>query len=279
LSRPSTSATFTHKSYGKSYDSAATLNYRSNFIHGYVKQATTTALAIKALRITTSGFGAGVTFTAGAYVKVKWIGVATDLPRTNAIPEAPNDGRSYSRKNGLWVPDPVQLVSTTTFAGKVRIDVPLPDGYKSFQVRYRNVQPTATSTFYLWLFGSTDGTTFYMTDGNYNWRHLYTASTGTTAPQWTAAAGAGMGIPLMPLSLTLNAAWMNSGILDIMQAAAGMYTQVGVYTQSQGSAGIFTQLGAGYVAVGGPWKAFRIQTGAGAGESYQRGDLDVYGYT
>jgi len=85
LSRPSTAATFTHKSYGKSYDSAATLNYRSCFIHGYVKQATTTALAIKALRVTTSGFGAGVTFTAGSYVKVAWLG-------NNSLAQAPAAG-------------------------------------------------------------------------------------------------------------------------------------------------------------------------------------------
>jgi len=190
----------------------------------------------------------------------------------------PADGKAYSMRNGVWTPDPVQFISSTTFAGKVRLDIPLPDGYKAFQIRYRNVQATTTSANYLWAFGSTDGTTFNMTDSAYNWRMIYTASTGTTAPQWVAAGGSAMGIVLMPLQLQGNALYNNSGILDIIQGVSASITNVSIKTQSYGTNGIFEQVGAGYLGVAGPWKAIRIQTGVGAGESYVRGDLDLYGY-
>jgi hypothetical protein len=276
LTRPATTNLFHMKSYARQYDSSATYQYRTVWYNGAVQVAPAGSnLAIKALRIM-HGSG-GTAFPAGSYIHVKWLG--GEVPQANGIvPEAAMDGRAYERKNGLWTPAGLVYISSTTFAGKVRVDHPLPDGFKSFQIRYRNVQATSTSTNYLWIFGSMDGTTFNMTDSAYNWRMIYTASTGATAAQWVSAGGSAMGIVMMPLQLQSNALYNNSGIIDIMQGLPADITNVAVNTQSYGTNGIFLQVGAGYLGIAGPWKAFRIQTGVGAGESYVRGDLDLYGY-
>jgi hypothetical protein len=91
---------FTMKSYAKSYDSAAANLYRSSFIHAYVAAAATTALAIKALRFTLNAAGS---FNPGSWIKVKWLGAASDIPQSNAVGEAPQTGKTFGRRNSAWI--------------------------------------------------------------------------------------------------------------------------------------------------------------------------------
>ena len=102
LLRPNASGYFHSKSYSHTYDSNAVNGYRQHWWSGNPQVALSTALAIKALRVFPGN--AGGTFVAGSWLKVTWLGDNAQIPQSNAIAEAPQDGKFYRRRNGLWVP-------------------------------------------------------------------------------------------------------------------------------------------------------------------------------
>lgn len=218
---------------------------------------------------------------AGGYAGYTHFGatyIGNDAPSTAVMGDAPSDSRPYSRKNGLWTPSGPELISTTTFAGKLLVDITLPAGPKDFQIRLRNLALTTGSSEYLWCFVSMDGTTFNKTDSAYNWRQIYTAGSGVTPSQWASAAGSAMGIVTTPIGVQSSAGYSMAGFYDIDPGALDHYGLLQNTMRSMFSTGIYLSQGAGYLGILGRWQKVRIQAGIGAGLTFSRGDADLYGY-
>jgi hypothetical protein len=126
LVRASTSVYYHFKNYLSYFQSAAANQYSTYWNTGEVRNAT--GLAIKALRVLCNGG----TFNAGSWVRVKWLGDAAQVPISNAIPEAPNDGGYYLRRNGVWVRTVAtlkrqQLISSTLYSRSATSEAILSD--------------------------------------------------------------------------------------------------------------------------------------------------------
>jgi hypothetical protein len=99
VERPSTAQQFASKTDGKSHDSNAATGYRSWLSLAALGIALTTSLRLAKLRISNGG---GV-FTGGS-LHVQWLGDAAQVPISNAIPDAPQNGKPWVRRNGVWIP-------------------------------------------------------------------------------------------------------------------------------------------------------------------------------
>jgi hypothetical protein len=88
------------KAWAKWADSAAGTLHRNWQTWGWPSSSLSLA-QIKALRFFSTN---GAAFAAGSSLHIRWIGDDAQMPVSNAIPEAPNDGKAYVRRNGVWQP-------------------------------------------------------------------------------------------------------------------------------------------------------------------------------
>lgn len=91
---------FTLKADGRGRDAGATILYRGWHGTGFVQTATTSALALKALRVLMSSGGA---FGPGSWLRVKWLGDTGQLKVGTSVPDANTDGKLYGRKDNAWI--------------------------------------------------------------------------------------------------------------------------------------------------------------------------------
>jgi hypothetical protein len=180
LTRPSTSTAFSQKAYAKMYDSNAATLQRTFWHQGWLASNVTTALALKAIRI----YASPGPMNAGSWVKVNWLGPATDLPRTNAIPEAPSTGGEYVRVNGVWRLKSQTLVLT---GANIAVGVPVAVPTGARMVKW-NIAAASAASFGMTMRVSVDGTNFiaaadYATSGTY-----FSSASSTPVNQPAAAA-------------------------------------------------------------------------------------------
>ncbi|MET0166185.1 MAG: hypothetical protein ABW318_14420 [Vicinamibacterales bacterium] len=175
LERKLTSEGFTARAYSRAQD--ATAGSSTAWHYSYVQGATLgSALRVAALRFFL--WSAGGTMGNGSFLKVKWHGPATDLPRTNAIPEAPSTGGEYVRVNGVWR---LRSQSLTLDGGNIATGVGAfaPVGAKMVRFTGRALWGPATSAG-ITMRVSYDGATWETTAGNYATSGVYFGNTATT---------------------------------------------------------------------------------------------------
>jgi hypothetical protein len=171
--------------------------------------------------------GAGV-YPINSYLHITWIGNDAQVPISNAVPDAPNDGISYERKNGLWVPTPQQLLeaATLTVAGQPHIQ--LPAGYKRYKLILRKFEPVLTGST-MCLRYTTDGSTF-INAANYMWTNSY-FNQSMSANAVFASTGAAPTSPttlwaIFPGTQTPKSGTNTSIEIDIDPGAAGYFHNV-----------------------------------------------------
>jgi hypothetical protein len=93
---------FHMRSYSKFYASASTHLYRTAWFTSFSSAGGTPPMTIKALRFM-NGTTTPFVMAANSWLRVKWLGDAAQVPISNAIADAPSDGKPWVRRNGLWV--------------------------------------------------------------------------------------------------------------------------------------------------------------------------------
>jgi hypothetical protein len=178
LQRPNTSTVFGMKVYAKALDPLPTTQHRTAWWSGFPANAATSSLVLKTLRILGTSGGP---FGPNSMVLVRWIGAAPAPANPGIVSEAPQDGKSYERKNGLWIAtSPQKLVDSFLSADSPNfIDIPLPAGYKRFKAILRNFEPTTVANSFLIMRASADGLTPVNT--GYTWAMTYESLTNGPA--------------------------------------------------------------------------------------------------
>jgi hypothetical protein len=134
---------------------AAPANARHTSLNTYLPAVNKT---IKTLRFFTAP-----ALVNNSWLRVTWIGASAEVPQSNAIAEAPQDGGEYVRVSGVWRLKHQSFVMD----GATNFDISVPPGAKVMQA-LGTVQRASAAASALCARASWDGTTFPATASDYH---------------------------------------------------------------------------------------------------------------
>ena len=161
------------KTFMRTYYSDPSGVHRTSWQGGYVNAALGSNMAIKAMRFYLFG---SMAMAAGSFLLVKWHGDAAQVPISNAIPDAPNDGKPYGRLNGAWSEVHTQALADARYE-------PIDSAYTKAEsdAAYVNVGGD-TITGDLTIYRAATPTTGVVFLGNTGARYLYYDGTNYNMP-------------------------------------------------------------------------------------------------
>lgn len=143
------------------------------------------------------------------------------------IGDAPSDGNTYERRNGVWRLAPVEMLAARTVnAATTYVEFDVPTGFTSFQLRYRQIMGTNTAGY--------PGVQFriggvWRTSG-YFWVMQY-ASTSSNV-NWNQTSSGAVDSSIFLSSSNFASSTVFTGVLDIQQGETGLYASVSGVTQN-----------------------------------------------
>jgi hypothetical protein len=155
-----------------------------------------------------------------------------------------------------------QIISVGSVTSAATMTVTLPTGYSIFNIKLYNILPVTNSVAFVALISTDGGSTFFNSNGNYNWSQVY--ATNSAVGFYSSTSGGSNFIDLL-CGQALNTA-ANSASIDanIFPDANGGSPHIMFNSCRIGSSGVMlTVNGSGYYGGTSRWTHIRFLFGSG----------------